>query len=67
MTTANEFVKSYIALWGEDEVEHLFAQGYEPVCVSVETAGSLGVKWVWLQIELNQVKPLTPAAICAIV
>jgi hypothetical protein len=43
VNTANEFVKSYAVLWGEDEVEYLLERGFEPIQI---TDGS-EVKWVW--------------------
>lgn len=41
--TANEFVKQYIAIWGEDEVDNLLDKGFVPTLV--EENGSL--KWTW--------------------
>jgi hypothetical protein len=39
--TADEFIRRYIAVWGEDEVDYLIESGYIPVQLS-------NGKWTWL-------------------
>ena len=44
---ANEFVKRYATVWGEDVVDDLFDRGYVPVKLSTG-------KWAWLLDSVKQ-------------
>jgi len=50
--TQDNFVKAYVALWGEDEVERLIDSGYWPTLVTDGTTE----KWTWLQIAYERDK-----------